>query len=447
MDRQAANILRQNSENKINSVPRMSVYIKELELDKTRLADQTFIGRKNIRERGVSNGRYNSSTGRNYTIERIMPTPFNLTMNVDIWTANTDQKLQLLEQILVLFNPSLEIQTNDNYIDWSNISVLNLKNIVWSSKSVPVGTDSPIDIGTLTLDTPIWINPPVKVKQLGIVTNIITSLYSSAYTSKTGYIEGLGTDAAHPTVTMQSLMEKIVTTITDYKIEVYNGVVMLLESSLQANNISELPTRHGSAISWLDVFNKYPDQFHAGVSRLYLVQQDGNEIVGTVSLNESDQTQLLVEWDPDSLILDTLIDTNGYMYGDSQFDQTTARSKVDAIIDPTTYNPKRPLKESADQPIPLGIRYLIIEDIGNESNVDGADAWKSLNGDDLVAHANDLIEWDGERWKVIFDSINENDTMVWQTNIYTGVQYLWNGAAWVISFEGIYDVGYWRLEL
>ena len=42
-----------------------------------------------------------------------MPVPYLLNMQVDVWTSNTDQKLQLMEQILVLFNPALEIQHND----------------------------------------------------------------------------------------------------------------------------------------------------------------------------------------------------------------------------------------------------------------------------------------------------------------------------------------------
>ena len=62
-----------------------------------------------------------------------MPVPYKLTMNCDIWTSNTDQKLQILEQIFMLFNPSLEIQTTDNYIDWTSLSVLNMDNINYNN--------------------------------------------------------------------------------------------------------------------------------------------------------------------------------------------------------------------------------------------------------------------------------------------------------------------------
>ena len=40
-----------------------------------------------------------------------MPVPYNLTMQVDIWTSNSDQKFQLLEQILTLYNPSVDINS------------------------------------------------------------------------------------------------------------------------------------------------------------------------------------------------------------------------------------------------------------------------------------------------------------------------------------------------
>lgn len=455
-DRQAANIIKQNSENKINSVPRMSVYISNIDLDRDRLSDATYVGKVHIRERDFApdpiSGRntYNQAQGRNYTVERLMPTPFKLDLKVDIWTASTEQKLQILEQILVLFNPSLELQTSDNFVDWASLTVLNLKDVNWSSKSVPVGTDTPIDIATLTFDTPVWISPPVKVKQLGVITNIITSLFENTDKPSSGYIDGLGVDTANPSATLSAILFEERITITDYKIEIYNSKAVLLgksENVVPAEPTLNIPERQGTPINWEDVLEKYPGKYIAGASKLYLIQSNGVEIVGTVALDPSDSTTLIVNWDSDSLVKDTLIDSYGNIFGDIDFDQTSARGKIDAIIDPLTYNPKRPLKEIEDQPIITGIRYLIIEDIGNEINVDGADAWKSLAGTDFVAHANDLIEWNGSQWNVIFDSTIEKDIMIWQTNIYTGVQYLWNGVSWVKSFEGIYNKGRWRLEL
>ena len=179
LTRQVANIIRENSENKLPSAPRIAVYLTGLELDKDRLTDSTYTRKTNIRERAYDSeaGEYLNTQGKNYTVERLIPTPYMMRINADIWTSNTDQKLQLLEQILVLFNPSLEMQTTDNFIDWTSISVVNLENVQWSNRSVPVGVDSEIDICTMTFSIPIYISPPTKVRKMGVITNIITSMF------------------------------------------------------------------------------------------------------------------------------------------------------------------------------------------------------------------------------------------------------------------------------
>src|SRR6056300_864351 len=178
--RQVGHILRDNSENKIPSAPRMAVYVTGLEMDTTRLGDSSYVNKLNIRERAYdADGKeYLNKEGKKYTVERLMPTPYTLSVNVDIWSTNTDQKLQIMEQILMLFNPSLEIQTTDNYVDWTSLSVVNLENLTFSSRSVPVGVDSEIDVATMTFNTPIYISPPVKVKRLGVITQVVQSIFN-----------------------------------------------------------------------------------------------------------------------------------------------------------------------------------------------------------------------------------------------------------------------------
>ena len=55
-----------------------------------------------------------------------MPSPYKITFSADIWSTNTEQKLQIWEQLVVFFNPSFEIQTTDNYIDWTSLSTITL---------------------------------------------------------------------------------------------------------------------------------------------------------------------------------------------------------------------------------------------------------------------------------------------------------------------------------
>ncbi len=129
MSRQVANIIRSNSENTAMSVPAISCFITGLGIDRDRTQEPYFVDKKSVRTRKVDpqTGEYTNEQGGMYTIERMMPTPFKMTMKADIWTSNLNQKLQLLEQIITMFNPSLEIQTTDNYFDWTSLSVVTLQ--------------------------------------------------------------------------------------------------------------------------------------------------------------------------------------------------------------------------------------------------------------------------------------------------------------------------------
>ena len=179
--RQASSIIRQNSENSINAVPAMAVYVSQLQYDRDRLQNPSFVGKLNLRERyyDAATGEYSTQQGDTLTVERLMPVPYKLTLKLDIWTSNTEQKLQMLEQLCTLFNPALEIQSTDNYIDWTSITYVLLTDVSWSSRTIPVGTENPIDVATLTFELPIYISAPALVKKLGVVQKIIASIFDA----------------------------------------------------------------------------------------------------------------------------------------------------------------------------------------------------------------------------------------------------------------------------
>jgi hypothetical protein len=119
------------------------------------------------------------------------------------------------------------------------------------------------------------------------------------------------------------------------------------------------------------------------------------------------------------------------------------RGTVDAIINPETFKP--PANMAA------GMRYLILEDINvnegyNQLGYDGPDAWKNSDNSDFQAHANDIIEWDGSSWSIVFDSQLTSE-VVYITNSYTGTQYKWEQGSWSKTYEGVYDKALWRLVL
>lgn len=407
---QVANIIKDNSENKLPSTPRIAVYVTGLELDRSRLSDATYTNKLHIRERNVNDdtNQYEALPGRGYTVERLMPTPYSLAIKADIWTSNVTQKLQILEQILVLFNPSFEIQTTDNYVDWTSLSVVELTNVVFSNRTIGSGQDE-IDIASLEFETPIFITPPAKVTRLGVIHTIITNIF----TEDTGTID--------PTFIFGDPDSVQYITPGNYGLLVINNEARLLNSGESVSD-AEVPDKYGLDVNWYKLLDQFGN-FRAGVSRIYLKKADETEIVGVMSVNPSDENVVLVNWDPDTYPTNTII---------------AGRGTIDAIINPLTYRPQ--------QPLATGLRYLLLEDIGADENNDGAQAWKNLDATDFVAKANDIVEWDGAKWNIVFSSASEDNT-TYITNLRTGIQYKWDGTEWTKSFEGVYPAGRWRLQL
>ena len=155
--RQAQTVLQNNSASTMTATPLMTFYITDLKYDRPRIQEPYFVSKIAVRQRTYDevSDSYETTQGNAFTIERLMPVPYELTIKLDIWTSNTNQKMQLLEQMLVLFNPALEIQSTDNYIDWTSLTVCELTDVNWSSRTIPMGTENPIDIATLTFKLPI----------------------------------------------------------------------------------------------------------------------------------------------------------------------------------------------------------------------------------------------------------------------------------------------------
>lgn len=423
MNRQVGAILKKNSENTIASAPFIACYIKDLKFDRARMQDPTFVSKINIRERAIdpTDNTYLNTQGANYTVERIMPTPYLATFAADIWTTNTDQKFQIFEQLAVLFTPSLELQTTDNYIDWTSISVLTLMDNIWSSRQVPQGLEQDIDILNMTFEAHVWITAPAKVKQLGIITKIITSAFTTAQGT-------ISSDFSNPNMVLTNLgSEALKTVLTpgNFDLLVLNNVATLMPNTIVENivNVSVPQT----STSWLRILDMYPGLFRAGLSQLRLTKPDGNEIVAYISVDPNDDTRMMLNIDADTVPANTII---------------AGRGTVDAIINPETYNPETAI---------TGTRYLILENINvtdqyASPGYDGPDAWKNADGSDPVAYANDIIEWNGSAWITVFVSSKATEA-TYITNSYTGIQYKWSNNTWSKSYEGIYDKGLWRLIL
>lgn len=408
--RQASQILRNNSENTIKAVPAMAVHINALTYDTSRIQEPNFVSKLNIRERLYDEvtGEYTDQQGDSYTVERLMPVPYKLTLKVDLWTSNTEQKLQLIEQIAVLFNPAFEIQSTDNYIDWTSLSYVLLTDISWTNRSVPMGTEESIDIASLTFELPIWISAPAKVKKLGVIEKMINNLYDPS---------GQISDDVGDNLTTKVL------TFENYDIYYQGNTIKLLKRSdltSTASNV-DIDAQLRGKTNWPALIDQY-GVLRNGLSKIRIMQPNGSEIVGTIALHPTDTMLLLYTPFPDTMPANTL-------------------SPVDAIINPQNVDVDSTLLNPA-----IGTRYLLTHAVGYADDVEVAPAWNANGQQPLVANANDIVEYNGSRWVVVFDSENHTG-QEYLTNLTTGTQYHWQSGTWHKSVEGRYDAAEWSLVL
>ncbi len=467
MSRQVAALIKENSENKLPNVPRIACYISGLEMATDRLSDPTFVSKVHIRERRYTDAggtrEYENVQGGNYTVERLMPTPFKLTMKCDIWTSNTDQKLQLLEQMLVLFNPSLELQTTDNYIDWTSLSSLYLTSTNFSSRSIPAGAESEIDICTLEFEMPIWITPPAKVKKLGIVQSVISNVFMD--NGDVIDLDGLVYNRSKGAFSTTSnrfrvlLFKSNTGNLTDNQ---YDLTLVNPTAAVLALGLDQKEYKNGEPVEWeaiLEVQGGYTPG-----SEVWFKKDDGTEILGTFVINPLDASVLTITLNPETYPANTDI-----------VGSTETRGTVDAIIDPYKYNPLEVFGNISS--IPLGLRFLMLDDVNNSVNrggfIDypsnpadtdstkvpyrGPEGWKDTYDTDPVIKANSVIEWNGYTWSTIWDPdlntleaadmAGEPFSATYIQNIRTGIKYKWDGEQWLKAFEGEYGPGDWNFKL
>jgi hypothetical protein len=293
--------------------------------------------------------------------------------------------------------------------------------VKWSSKVIPVGTGDPIDFMTMTFSMPIWISSPAKIKKLGVVERVIASIFDA---------QG---DAANAITDNDLLLgTRVKVTPGGYQVLLLDNQLQVLQSKqppVQPDRLSlepfGFPVAESPQITWPAVIGMY-GVFRPGISYITLADpwdpDNGSPVVGTIAVNPADDRLLIYNIDPDTMPQNTL-------------------SPVDAVVNPLTSGPNDGLDSSI-----TGQRYLLNESTGNVANPSNPIAWLGTGGQSLIANANDIIEFDGTRWVVVFQSQGTVDPQ-YVTNLTTGIQYYWNGTKWVKSIDGLYPGGTWTLVL
>lgn len=409
--RQAATVIANNSASTLPSAPLITYYITGIEYNQRWTTNPTFVDKINVAQRAYDqeSQSYTTTQGQAFTVERLMPVPYTLRVSVDFWTTNYQQKLELFEQLATLFNPALEIQSTDNFIDWTSLSAVFQDGLAFSSRTIPTGTSNPIDVMSWKFYMPIWLSTPAKLKKMGVVDKIIASIYKGT--------------------ALQDIQNEDLLLGTRQKISPYGYKVLLLNNRLQllpanepfypGNETLAIPTNPDTNLYWSALLNVY-GAFKPGISQIWLQNPYiENDIVGTVVPDPNDDRFLIYNIDKDTLPQNTM-------------------PPVNSIINPQMTGP------NAGLPGPMpNVRYLIVENIGSTDA--STVAWG-----DLVANANDIIQYDAgqSKWRVSFDSQNAT-TVEFVTNLTTGMQYRYvpHEGVWMKSYEGWVDQGDWSVVI
>lgn len=388
-------IQRKNSENVALYAPMISAWIQNVNVARNRTQNPVGISRIQVNEKkfDYENGHYVNEEGSKYTLERLQPVPYDITMQVDIWTTNEDMKLQILEQILLIFNPALAMQKNQNPLDWTNHLDVELTDINYSSRNVPVGDDIAMEVTTLTFKIDhFYLNPPAKLLKQETIQNIFTNV---------------GFDQPANEIIVWKADEYFQTTQT-YK----NLSLEVIGDELKISSFD-------GDVTWLDLFSALEQEFEPNMFHVRLMPNYKNVtfttddvLIRIDSISKTDPTLAIGTVNKNTL-------------------PSTSVAPIDGVLNPRQLYPNGGLDYVA------GTRYFISEDI-----IPNTVAWGSLE-----AKAGSIIQCseDGVNWLVSYDSTSDKTGWVVR-NKEDGELYVNVDTNLLISvYQGTYRPASWRM--
>jgi hypothetical protein len=141
------------------------------------------------------------------------------------------------------------------------------------------------------------------------------------------------------------------------------------------------------------------------------VDSSDNLVTGVIARNDTDPGKLIFTLDTDTLPSNTF-------------------SNITRIVDASVNYPGDGTLDASTN----GQRYLLTTEIQGDN-------WG------ISASANDIIEYDGSNWNIVFDASTSDGTTQYVLNSYTNKQYKWSNQQWTSSYEGVYNPGFWRINI
>lgn len=400
MSRQVATILKNNSENTLIPAPIIGCFLIGVERDPERRYNAQGTSKVHIKEQRWEPGTgYTGEAGNYVTVERYASVPWNFTFQADVLVSNEEDKHQILEQIMVLFNPAIQIQISRNVADDTSHADLWLDNIQLSNIGQPKGIDEGYyEIASLVFTCKGFISSPAKVIKDAIIQRVNTNLYN-VDVNRT--LQNVICQAQEGDITPDKTL-----TITGgcHSIKVEGKNITLLGATQKEYD------NDGNIYAWEKIFD--PERYmRDGISTIEIYPDDDTVYKGRI-FKTAEENVLQWEIDYQSLPVDTL-------------------NPVYSVIDPLKSYPG-----SGSFVIDEGIRYLILDDIPGPSQ-----AWGGLVG----ASYGDIIQYNNGSWSVVFSAENEADIQ-YITNIKTDTKLKFSEeTGWIVIPDGTWSPDSWRI--
>jgi hypothetical protein len=158
VDRVVQAILSDNTQNKLLRLPLMSAKITDISMGEERMKGT------GTEDRHVYLPLGESMPDGLQVVRRRVPVPYVMNLELAIYASNLDQQNQIHEQILLVFDPSVQIQLSDKTWDWTKINIVKLEQVNLE-ENYPANIDRRMLISSLTFSTTVWLSAPASYKQ------------------------------------------------------------------------------------------------------------------------------------------------------------------------------------------------------------------------------------------------------------------------------------------
>lgn len=166
MSRIVASILNKRDFMSNNSIPMIAVNMVSLDPDPNNKRSPHHKDERNVK----------SSSGS--VINQLSGPAFMMSLETSVYASSTTELFEIIEQILLIFNPRIAIQTSSDLYDSNYITDIALTGIQ-PEIQYPIGTEQPVVTMTLRFEVPVRLKYP-----RGFSDNIIEQIIANVKTDE-----------------------------------------------------------------------------------------------------------------------------------------------------------------------------------------------------------------------------------------------------------------------